>query len=83
MICQSCAMPMKKEDDFGTNIDGGKNEEYCCFCFKEGKFLDEGISIEDKIDQLVEMGKSKLEMTEEHARTMAEKIIPTLKRWKK
>jgi len=32
-ICQSCAMPMNKEEDFGTNADGSKNEEYCTHCF--------------------------------------------------
>ena len=83
IICQSCAMPMKKEDDFGTNIDGSKNEDYCCFCLKEGEFLDKGITMDEKIDKLVEIGKSKLGLSEEQARTMAEKTIPLLKRWKK
>ncbi|GAI16613.1 unnamed protein product, partial [marine sediment metagenome] len=32
-FCQSCAMPMQKPDDFGTNADVSKNEEYCHYCF--------------------------------------------------
>jgi hypothetical protein len=76
-------MPLKKEEDFGTNEDNSKNKEYCQFCFKGGKFSDEGISMEQKIDNLVEIGKSKLGMTEEQARDMANGIIPNLKRWKK
>ena len=28
-ICQSCGMPLEKEDDFGTNANGSKSEEYC------------------------------------------------------
>ena len=41
-ICQSCGMPPKRNADFGTNRDGNKNKEYCTFCFKKGKFTDEG-----------------------------------------
>ena len=28
-FCQSCGMPMEKTEDFGTNNDGGRNEQYC------------------------------------------------------
>ena len=76
-------MPLKKDDDLGTNADGGKNNEYCHFCFQDGKFIDEGITMEQKIDKLVDIGKSGLGMTEEQARDMANGIIPNLKRWKK
>lgn len=82
LICQSCAMPLKKEEDFGKNSDGSKNSEYCKFCFQNGKFVDEGISVEKKIDKLVEIGTSQLGMSEEQARTMAETQLPQLKRWK-
>ena len=27
-ICQSCVMPMEKPEDFGTEADGSRNEEY-------------------------------------------------------
>ncbi len=30
-FCQSCAMPMQNPDDFGTNADGSKNNEYCSY----------------------------------------------------
>ena len=82
-VRQSCGMPLKKEEGFGTNLDGSKNNEYCNFRFMNGKFTDEGIIMEQKIDKLVEIGKTKLKMTEEHAREMANGIIPNLKRWKK
>ena len=39
-FCQSCGMPMEKDGDFGTNSDGGRNEDYCCYCYKEGEFTD-------------------------------------------
>ena len=55
-ICQSCAMPLSKVDDFGTNNDGSKSEEYCFHCFQNGKFLDEGISLGEKIEKNVRFG---------------------------
>ncbi|MGV8151594.1 MAG: zinc ribbon domain-containing protein [Candidatus Nanoarchaeia archaeon] len=82
IICQSCAMPMKKEDDFGTNEDGSYSKEYCCFCFEGGDFKDKGITLQEKIDKLTQMGQ-KLGLTEEQARKMAEIKLPGLKRWKK
>jgi len=81
-ICQSCGMPMKEPSDFGTNSDGRQNREYCNFCFQLGKFTDEGITMQGKIDKLVGISKEKLGMSESQARQMANSIIPTLKRWK-
>jgi hypothetical protein len=81
-FCQSCGMPMQKNEDFGTNTDRSKNEEYCRFCYKDGKFTDEGITMEEKINKNIEIAK-KIGMPEEKAREMANNIIPKLKRWKK
>jgi hypothetical protein len=79
-ICQSCSMPLRNERDLGTNADGSKNAEYCCFCFQNGKFTDEGATMEQKIDKMV--GKAKeMNIPENQARKMAERILPTLKRW--
>jgi hypothetical protein len=30
-------MPMKTAEEFGTNKDGSRNEDYCVYCFQEGK----------------------------------------------
>jgi len=81
--CQSCAFPMNNEDDFGTEVDGKKSEEYCYRCYQNGKFTDEGITMEEKIDKLVQMGMLKFGVSESFARNLAEKYIPNLKRWKK
>ncbi len=39
-FCQSCGMPLTQEI-LGTNADGSKNEDYCIYCYKDGKFLQE------------------------------------------
>jgi hypothetical protein len=81
-ICQSCGMPLQKEEDFGTNPSGSKSEEYCFHCFQNGKFLDEGITLQEKIDKnvkfAVQMGRS-----EQEARKLASEVLPKLKRWSK
>lgn len=75
-------MPMQKNEDFGTNTDGSKDKEYCHYCYLDGKFTDEGITMEEKINKNIELAK-KMGMPEEKAREMANNIIPKLKRWKK
>ena len=33
-------MPLT-EDVLGTNADGSKNKDYCMYCYRDGKFLQE------------------------------------------
>ena len=47
-FCQSCGMPLSPEV-LGTNADGSKNEDYCMYCYKDGKFLQECT-----MDQMIE-----------------------------
>ncbi|MFA5839882.1 MAG: zinc ribbon domain-containing protein [Candidatus Margulisiibacteriota bacterium] len=81
-VCQSCSMPLRSENDYGTNADGSKTNDYCHFCFKDGKFTDEGITMEQKIDKMVEFA-GKMNISPAQARMMAQTILPNLKRWKK
>ena len=37
LVCQSCGMPIEKDEIIGTNADGSKNNDYCVYCFKDGK----------------------------------------------
>ena len=38
-FCRSCGMPLTKNEDCGTNVDGSTNFDYCKYCYREGKFL--------------------------------------------
>ena len=41
-FCQSCGMPMDHDPlGGGINADGSLNEEYCSFCYQNGKFTKE------------------------------------------
>jgi len=81
-ICQSCGMPLNKDEHFGTNKDKSKSQDYCFHCFQEGKFLDEGITLQGKIDKNVKFGVQ-MGMPESLARHMSENMLPKLKRWQK
>jgi hypothetical protein len=37
--CSACNMPLTKNEDFGTNADGSKNEKYCCHCMQSGNLM--------------------------------------------
>ena len=80
-MCQSCGMPLRETEDLGTNADGSKTEEYCFHCFMNGAFLDEGITLQEKIEKNVQFGTA-MGMSEDAARRMCETILPTLKRWR-
>ncbi len=80
LVCQSCGMSMKEARDFGSNEDGGKNEEYCRHCFRAGNFTD-NVGMEKFIDHQVELAINRFGMSEEEARKKTESTIPNLKRW--
>jgi hypothetical protein len=74
-------MPLAKENDFGTNTNGSKSEEYCFHCYQNGKFLDEGITLQEKIEKNVQFAVQ-IGMSEAEARKLASDVLPNLKRWK-
>ncbi|MCL4339096.1 zinc ribbon domain-containing protein [Patescibacteria group bacterium] len=82
VTCQSCGMPMKIDSDFGTNADKSKNEEYCTYCFKDGSFTNSGITMNQMIAGCVGI-MVKFGTPEVAAKEQMEKLIPTLKRWRK
>lgn len=85
-FCQSCGMPLKTAEDFGLNADNSKNEDYCRYCFTEGKFT-EDITMDEMIEHCVqfldEFNKdTDQKMTKEQAVAQMRAYFPSLKRWK-
>lgn len=79
-ICQSCGMPLDKEELFGKNKDGSQNEDYCKYCYQDGEFVDD-VTMEEYITMCAafeEIGDLKGEAAKDYYR----KLLPTLKRWK-
>ncbi len=55
--CQSCGMPLKKDEKGGgTNADGTKSVKFCSHCYDEGKFT----QAEMDVDQMKSIVKGKL-----------------------
>ena len=81
--CQSCGKPLSKPEDFGTNADGNKNDEYCSHCFQSGKFTYPNITMEEMIEISAVLMMSLAFMDEAEATSKAKKTIPKLKRWAK
>lgn len=80
-FCQSCSMPLDKDELFGTNVDGSKNEEYCTYCYQKGEFTSPNMSMEDMIKLVDE--KMKEQNLPEDLIEKSKQYIPILKRWNK
>ena len=66
----------------GTNADGSKNEDYCKYCFENGKFAQD-CTMQEMIEFCVpHMAAGNSGMSEDEARKMMCGFFPTLKRWK-
>ena len=78
-FCQSCSMPLDGKDN-GTEKDGSLSQKYCAMCYKDGKFLDPDLTLEEMIktvdDVLKEKGWGRIR------RWLARGYIPKLERWK-
>ena len=84
-LCQSCASPLSKPEDFGTNADGSKSSDYCSACCENGSLYGgENMKMEEMIGicvpYAVKAGKYK---DDNEARTAMQEIFSRLKRWTK
>lgn len=80
-FCQSCAMPLYDDKILGTNADGSQNEDYCIYCFKDGKFTSDK-SMDEMLDFCVEkMCECHPDMDRDEASAMMGEVFPKLKRW--
>ena len=86
-FCQSCGMPLTRIEDCGTNADGSTNFDYCLYCYKDGKFLQD-CTMDEMIEHcsrfVDEVNKQMPQpMTKEEYKQMMRGFFPMLKRWKK
>lgn len=79
LICQCCGMPLD-DSSVSKEPDGTFNEEYCKWCYTDGKFIYK--SIEELIDFLVE-SMSNENWPPEQARAFFEAQLPRLDYWNK
>lgn len=85
-FCQSCGMPLDKDEVGGTNADGSKNSDYCIYCYTGGAFtvdctMEEMIGI--SLTHMKEMFKDDPNFNEQEALNKMNSFFPKLKRWAK
>ena len=79
--CQSCGMPLKRDEKGGgTNADGTKSKMYCSHCYEKGKFTMPDMTV----PQMQERVKGKLKEMgfPGFLAGFFTKGIPKLERWK-
>lgn len=79
LICQCCGMPLD-DSTMSKEVDGTFNEEYCKWCYTEGKFI--YTNLEELIDFLVGH-MSNENWPPEQARAFFESQLPQLNYWQK
>jgi rRNA maturation endonuclease Nob1 len=82
-ICQSCGMPLLKDEDLGSESNGAKSSEYCRFCYQKGQFTNPNATLEEQIEHVVKISQEKTNLPETDAKELAKTLIPALKRWQK
>ena len=87
LFCQSCGMPLTKNEDCGKNADGSINYDYCQYCFKDGHFTQE-MTMDQMIKHCAqfvdELNKnSEQKITREEFIQRMHGFFPMLKRWRK
>lgn len=81
-VCQSCAMPMDAPEKFGQEADGSKNQDYCCHCWKKGKFAYKS-TLEQAVENNIPWWRQEGDANDDAARARIMEVFPKLKRWAK
>ncbi|WOF17282.1 hypothetical protein F1737_01315 [Methanoplanus sp. FWC-SCC4] len=81
LFCESCGMPMKKDEDFGREKDGSKSRKYCIFCYQNGAFTEPDLTKEEAVLKYAPMMARHLNMPLEKAKLMVGSYLSTLGRW--
>ncbi len=78
LVCQCCGMPL--EDSITSKEpDGEFNEDYCKWCYTEGKFVYP--SKEELLDFLIENMPNPENLQESQRRTQFDLLLSQLKHW--
>lgn len=79
-FCQSCSMPMGEGSElYGTEADGSKSQDYCHYCYENGKFTSDQ-TMEQMIDTCVPFMLDQFKDADE-AKAAMMGFFPQLKRW--
>lgn len=80
LICQCCGMPLNEDSLISRETDGSYNEEYCKWCYNDGRFVYE--SKEALLDYLIKNMPNPDNADEETRRIQFDSYLSQLKYWK-
>ena len=80
LICQCCGMPLSDEDLISREPDGSLNEDYCKWCYADGKFVYE--TKESLLDFLVGHMPNPGNLPEDELKRQFDGYLSALKHWK-
>lgn len=80
LVCQCCGMPLNDDDFISHESDGSYNEEYCKWCYTNGKFT--YASKDTLLDYLVSHMPNPENLEENERRRQFDSYLSLLKHWK-
>ena len=80
LICQCCGMPLNEDDVISREPDGSFNEDYCKWCYADGKFAYQ--SKDALIDFLIGHMPNTEELPEGERSIQYDGWLSQLKHWK-
>ena len=81
-FCQSCAMPMNSDADYGTEKDGSISSDYCTYCYQNGAFVDENVAMAEMSEFCAQKMAEMNIVSYQQGKEMMDQVLPHLKRWK-
>ena len=80
LVCQCCGMPLNEDDLISREPDGSYNEDYCKWCYTDGKFVYP--SKESLLGFLVSHMPNPDNLADEERRAQFDSYLAQLKHWK-
>ena len=80
LVCQCCGMPLGEDDFISREPDGSFNEDYCKWCYADGKFVYG--SLDQLADFLAPRMAEQFSMTPDALRPQLVEQLKKLKHWK-
>lgn len=80
LICQCCGMPLKEDTLISRESDGSYNEDYCKWCYVDGKFVYD--SKESLLNFLIDHMPNPDNLSNEERKIQFNKYLSELKHWK-
>ena len=80
LVCQCCGMPLSEDDMISKEPDGSFNEDYCKWCYADGRFVYE--SKESLLDYLIGHMPNPDQLPEEERRVQYDGYLSQLKHWR-